>query len=76
MESVVPSEVDERAIVDDVTLVVLAGDRRLHAIVEDLVRHATERREGGQVAAQEGLQILVHDEAGPDHPAVSQRQRE
>ena len=76
MEPVMPGEVDERAVVDDVTLIVLASDRRLHAIVENLLRHAAQCGEGRQVTAQHGLQILVHDEARPDQAAVAQHERE
>src|ERR671910_2009298 len=72
----VAGKVDERPVVDDVPLRILPRDRGLHAIVEDLVRHAAERREGGQMTAQHGLQILVQDEAGPQGAAVTQHQGE
>src|SRR5260370_38754675 len=52
MEPMMAGEVDERAVVDDMTLIVLAGDCRLHAIVEDLLRHTAQRGEGRQVTAQ------------------------
>ena len=76
MEAIVAGEVDERPVVDDVALCVLADDRRLHPVVEDLARHAAERLEGRQVAAQHGLQVLMQDEAGPDQAAVAEHQGE
>ena len=69
MEAVVLGERQQRAIVDDVAIVILAGHRRLHAVVEDLDRHAADRREGLHVTAQQRLQILVHDEAREDEAA-------
>ena len=67
------SEVEQRAIVNDVTcLGVVADHRRLHAIVEDLLWHATECFEGGDVAAQDRRQILMQHEAAPEHAAVAQ----
>jgi hypothetical protein len=46
-------EVEQRAIVDDVTgLGVVTDHRRLHAVVEDLLWHTTKCIEGGDVAAQ------------------------
>ena len=70
-------ELEQRAVVDDVAgLGVLADHRGLHAVVEDLLRHAAERLEGGGVAAQQGRQVLVHHEAAPQHPAVPEHQRE
>ncbi len=66
----------QRPVVDDVAVAVLAGHRRLHAIVEDLDRHAADRRERLHVTAQQGLQILVHDEAGEDEAGMAEHQRE
>jgi hypothetical protein len=76
MIAVVAGEVDERPVVDDVALCVLTGDRGLHPVVEDLARHAAKRREGGQVAAEHGLQVLMQDEASPEQAAVAEHQGE
>ena len=65
VEAVVAGEVDQRPVVDDVALGILAQDRGLHPVAEDLARHALERGKGGEVAAQHALQVLVQDEAGP-----------
>ena len=70
-------EVEQRAIVDDVTsLGIVADHRRPHAVVEDLLWHATECLEGGDMAAQHRRQILMQHEAAPHHPAVAEHQRE
>ena len=69
LEAVVRGRGRRGAVVDDAALGVLADDRGLHAVVEDLARHAADRLEGGDVAAQDGLQVLVDDEARPDQPA-------
>ena len=66
LEAVVPGQVQQRPVVDDEPVGVLADHRRLHAVVEDLARHAAERLERRDVAAQDALQILVDDEARPD----------
>ena len=55
---------------------VLARHGRLHAVVEDLDRHAADRFEGRHVAAQERLQILMQDKAGDDMPGMTEHQRE
>jgi hypothetical protein len=76
-EAVMAREVEQRAIVDDVTsLDVVTDHRRLHAVVEDLLWHATECFEGGDVAAQDCRQILMQHEAAPHHSAVPEHQRE
>ena len=69
-------QIEELAIVGDALIVDLAQHRRLHAVVEDLGRHAAERVEGGDVAAQNGLQVLVRDKAAPHHAAVAEHHRE
>ena len=70
-------EVEQCAIVDDVTsLDVVTDHRRLHAVVEDLLWHATECFEGGDVAAQDCRQILMQHEAAPHHSAVPEHQGE
>ena len=53
MEAVVAGEVDQRPVVDDVALGVLADDRGLHPVVEDLARHAVSARRR-QLAALPG----------------------
>ena len=53
---------DQRTIVNDVVVRIFAGDRRLHAVVEDLERNAANGGEGQHVTAQQRLQVLVHDE--------------
>ncbi|AWV14853.1 hypothetical protein A3862_30080 (plasmid) [Methylobacterium sp. XJLW] len=71
-EAIVGGQCHERAVVDDVAILALAGHRGLHAVVEDLQRHAAQGREGGDVAAQDRLQILVQNEARPDVAGVAQ----
>jgi hypothetical protein len=66
----------ERGVVDDVALAILADHRRLHAIVEDLDRHAADRREGRHMTAQQRLRILMHDEAREDVPRMAEHERE
>lgn len=75
MKTVVTGEIDEASVVDDALGVADPGDRCLHAIVEDLLGHAADRREGGSVAAQNRRQVLAHDEAGPDQAAVAEHHR-
>jgi hypothetical protein len=67
-----PGEIDKGAIIDDAALGILTDDRGLHAIIEDLMRHATDRLESGDMTAQDALQVLVNDEAGPDKPRVAE----
>src|SRR3546814_14533411 len=50
--------------------------RGLHAVVQQLARHAADRLEGGDVAAQHRRQVLMGDEPRPDQAAVPQHQRE
>ncbi len=70
-------ELDQGAVVDDVAGVgVLAHEHRAHAVVEHLGRHAAQRLERGGVAAQQGLQVLLRHEPGPQHAAVAQHERE
>ena len=75
-ESVVLGECQQGSVVDDVAVRILAGDRRLHAIVEDLDRHAADRGEGLHVTAQQRLQVLMQDEARLDVPGMAEHQRE
>ena len=74
--AMVTGKIDQRPVVDDVALGILAADRGLHPVIEDLARHAVERGEGGEVAAQHRLQVLVQDEAGPEQAAVAEHQGE
>src|SRR6185437_15605444 len=76
LEAIMASKVDEGAVVDDEPVGVLADDRGLHAIVEDRARRAADRLEGGDVAAQDTLQILVEDEPRPDQPGVAEHHRD
>ena len=69
-------ECQQGSVVDDVAVRILAGDRRLHAIVEDLDRHAADRGEGLHVTAQQRLQVLMQDEARLDVPGMAEHQRE
>ena len=69
-------ERDQRAVVDDVTIAILARHRGLHAVVEDLNRHAADRLEGSHVAAQKRLQVLMQDKPGDDMPGMPEHQRE
>ena len=68
LETIMTGEIDERAIVDDEAVRVLADDRSLHAIIEDLMRRAADRLESGDMTAQHALQVLVNDETAPDEP--------
>ena len=69
-------QLEQLAIIGDALIVHLAQHRRLHAVVEDLGRHPAERLESGDVAAQNGLQVLVRDEPAPHHAAVAEHHRE
>src|SRR4051794_41674795 len=46
-----------------------------HPVVEDLLGHAAERLEGGDVAAEHGGEVLLSNEAGPHHSARSEERR-
>jgi hypothetical protein len=74
-EAVVAGALEQGPVVGD-PLRVLAGDRGAHAVVQDPGRHAAERLERRHVAAEHRRQILVHDEARPQHPAVPEHERE
>src|SRR5215471_11387170 len=73
---VITGKLDQRTVVDDVRLGILTDHRGLHPIVQDLAWHPAQSSEGGHMAAQDGLQILVRDKACPDQPAVAKHQRE
>jgi len=73
----VPGELDQGAVVNDVAGIgVLAHEHGAHAVVEDLGRRPAQRLEGGRVAAQQGLHVLLRHEPGPQHAAVAQHERE
>ena len=61
-------QIDQAAIVDDQAVGILADHRGLHAVVEDLPRCAADRGEGGDVATQDRLQVLMNNEPCPDQP--------
>ena len=76
LEAVMARQRQQRTVIDDVALVILADHRRLHTIIKNLNRHPANRLEGQHVAAQQRLQVLMHDEAGEDEAGVSEHQRE
>ena len=55
---------------------ILADHRRLHAVVKDFLRRPADCFERRHVTAQDGLQVLVDDEARPDQPREAEHQRE
>lgn len=59
LEAIMAGEIDEGAIVDDEPVSIFADDRGLHAIIKDRVGRSTNGLEGGDVAAQDALQVLV-----------------
>src|SRR5215212_10133327 len=75
-EAVMPGEVEQGAVEDDVARLAPAADHGAHAVIEDLARHTPERREGRGVAAQKRMQVLMQDEAAPEEAAVTEHQRE
>ena len=79
--TVMAGELDQCAVVDDVAglgtiLGRLAVDHGFHPVVEDLGRCPAQRLEGGSVAAQHGLHVLLRHEPTPQHAAMPQHQRE
>jgi len=62
--------------VDDPRRVGLTEDGGLHPVVEDLLGHAAEAGEGGDVTAQHRGEVLAGDEAAPQPTAVTQHHRE
>src|SRR5215813_5069318 len=58
-------QIKELAVVGDALIIDLTQYRRLHAVVEDLRRYPAQRLEGSDMAAQNGLQVLVSDKAAP-----------
>jgi hypothetical protein len=76
MKAVMPGEVEQRAVVNDAALRRFADDRGLHPVVEDFLWHAADIGEGGDVAAQHRLQVLMQDEARPQPAARAEYQQE
>jgi len=66
LEAVVTGEIEKGPIVDDKPVRILADHGCLHAIVEDLAGRSADRLEGGDMATQNRLEILMDDKAGPD----------
>lgn len=54
----------------------LADDSGLHPVVENLARGAADRLKGRDMAAQDGLEVLVDDEARPDQPGMAEHEGE
>ena len=71
-----PREVNEGPVVDDKAIRVFPDHRGLHAVVENLARYAADRLERGNVAAQNGLQVLVNDEPRPDQARIAEHHGE
>jgi hypothetical protein len=71
-----PGKIEEAAVIDDEAFGILADDRGLHAVIEDLARSPANRFARGNVAAQHGLQVLVNDETSPDQTRMAKYQRE
>ena len=69
-------QVQELGVVDDASLVNLAQDRRLHAVVKDLLGCTAQSLEGGDVAAENSGEVLAGDETGPHHAAVAKDEGE
>src|SRR4051794_24463177 len=59
LEAEMPCQVEQAAVVYDHAVGILADHRGLHAVVEDLPRRAPDRGQGRDMAAQDGLQVLV-----------------
>ena len=76
MEAVVARQVDQGEVVDDAAIITFAGDRGLHAVVEQLVRRPAQRLERRNMATQHRRQVLMHHEPGPDQSAVAQHHGE
>jgi hypothetical protein len=74
--AVVVEHGDQRGVVAHHPLGVLTDDGGLHAVVEHLGRRAAHGGEGGDVATQDGLQVLTGAEAPPEPAAVPEHHRE
>ena len=71
---IVLGERDQRAVVDDVTIAILACHRGFHPIVDDLNRHTADRLEGSHVATQKRLQVLMQAKPSDDMPGMAESQ--
>jgi hypothetical protein len=76
MEAVMLCERQQRSIIDDAAIAVLACHGRLHAVVKDFDRHAADRRKSLHMAAQQRLQVLMHYKAGEDESRMAEHHRE
>jgi|tagenome__1003787_1003787.scaffolds.fasta_scaffold20380131_1 hypothetical protein len=72
LKAIMPSKIEKRGIINHETVRILAEDRGFHAIVQNLAWTAADRFESGDVTAQNTLQILMYDEAGPDQPGLGE----
>ena len=70
--AVVGEQVDERGVVGHRAVRLLAEYGGLHAVVEDPGGDAAHGLEGGDVAAQHGLQVLAGAEPAPQPAAVAE----
>jgi len=61
LEAIVPGNIEKRTIIDHEPIGAFAHDGGLHAIVEDFAWSAADRLQGGDVTAQDALQILMDD---------------
>src|SRR5262245_39790955 len=71
--AIVPSKINQRPVVDDAAAS-FADDGGLHPVVENLIGDAADRFEGGHMAAQDGLHVLVQDKPPPDQPAEAEHE--
>src|SRR5512147_1983512 len=62
-ETVMPGEVEQRAVIDDAALGSLADDGALHPVVEHLLRYPAQVGESREMTAKYRLQVLMQDEA-------------
>ena len=76
LETVMPGKIEEAAVIDDEAFGILADDRGLHAVIEDLARSPANGFERGNVTAQHALQVLVNHKTSPDQTRMAKDQRE
>ena len=74
--SVVVEQGDQRRVVDRRPVGILSQDGGLHPVVEHFFRRPSARVECGQVASQDGLELLVGAEPAPQPSAASEDERE
>ena len=75
-DPIVVQQRHQRGVVGHHAVLALADHRRLHPVVEDLLRRAAHGREGGDVTAHHGVQVLTRHEPPPEPPAVTEDDRE